>query len=578
MQVGKSRNESNVVQSSAMSATRFQPRPDAKRLALLAVIFLDVLAAVLVAPQIVAHRDYPFDTDEAFHANGGLALALDWRADDWRAFVVDSYQQSAYPPGFSWLEAPVFLLLGASPLVARACSLATCLAAALMVYAIGLELDERFGWLAGLVAAALTLTAQTILAYAAMAMLEAPGLLVSMAALWAYLRATRQPAVWRLVLTSLLMALTVLTKYPYGTVVVPTIVAMEVLAVLATRQVRETARRCLWLFGPFALAMLAWFAKPYKVAAFFEYATSQSQQVALFSVENLVYYPRSIALHFDPSPVFALVTLAAVIWAMVRWRDERVRLFLLYLIIGLLVMTVKLQKHPRFIATVAPAAHVLTGAMLAWLVAHWRGGWARARGVMVAVALALAVCVTASIPVLVERFATFPVLMGVQYQTDPDANKLAAWIGGQIPAGQRFFLINPWDQFSAPAMEWYLATHGQSHVVRFADVFVPSVFLQPFKPENVESLQRLMHESGAQYVVALEGGPEGEQVWPDYVGAIGELLIPVTRQEFAIEQWRHSVAQWVKQSLLTREGLEREKSAGRYTMHIQATVYRLAEP
>jgi 4-amino-4-deoxy-L-arabinose transferase-like glycosyltransferase len=572
-----SQKKLNVVQSSVMSAARLS-RWDAQRLAWLAVILLDVLAALLVGSQIIAHRADPFDTDEAFHANGGLMLALDLRAGDWRAFAVDSYQQSAYPPGFSWLEAPIFLILGASPLVARMCSLATLLASALVIYAIGLELDARFGWLVGLIAAALTLTAQTILAYAAMAMLEVPGLLVSMTALWTYLRANRRPTVGRLVVASLLMALTVLTKYPYGTVVVPTIAVMEIWAAFSTRRAKQTVRRSLWLWGPFVLAMVIWFAKPYKVAAFFEYANSQSQQVALLSLENLVYYPRSIALHFDPSPVFALATLAAVVWATVRWRDERTRLFLIYLAIGLLEMTVKLQKHPRFIATIAPAAHILTGAMLAWLVAHWREGWARAKSATVAIALALVVCIAASVPVLAERFALFPSLMQTQYQTDSHSNALAAWIDEQLPAGQRVFLVNPWDQFSAAALEWYLATHRPSNVVHFADVFVPSVFLKPFTPENVASLQREMRESGARYVVSLEGGPEGEQVWTDYAGAMGDALVPVTRQEFVIEQWQHSVAQWVKQSLLTREGLERVKSAGRYTMHIQATVYRLAEP
>ena len=575
-----------------MSATQFPQRfpLDARRAALLVVILLDALVAVLVGQQIVAYRDYPFDTDEAFHANGGLMLAMDLRAGDLGAFVVDSYRQSAYPPAFSWLEAPVFLIAGASPLAARMCSLACLLAAALVMYAIGLELDERFGWLVGLVAAALTLSAQTILAYAAMAMLEAPGLLVSLAALWAYLRATKRPTAWRLVLVSLLMALTVLTKYPYGTVVVPTILAMEIYRALdgihnpqsatpalrAGASVRNPQSRWLWLFGPLVLVMLAWFAKPYKIAAFFEYATSQPQQVALLSVENLVYYPRSIALHYAPSPVWALLTLAGALWAIACWRDERLRLFLIYLAIGLLVMTVKLQKHPRFIATIAPAAHVLTGAMLAWLIAKWREGGARAPRAMIVAAVALALCIVASVPVLVERFTAFPSLMQVQYQTDPHSSDLADWIAAQVD-GQRFYLVNPWDQFSAAAMEWRRAARDTRPGARFADVFVPSVFLKKAEPENMQELRRAILSSGARYVVALEGGPEGEQVWPDYFGAMGDMLEPVAHQEFTVEQWQRDIVQWLKRSLLTRQELER-KSASRYTMHLQATVYRVAEP
>jgi hypothetical protein len=271
-----------------------------------------------------------------------------------------------------------------------------------------------------------------------------------------------------------------------------------------------------------------------------------------------------------------LLTLAGVIWAAVCWRDERLRLFLVYFVIGMVVMTAKLQKHPRFIATVVPAAHVLTGAMLAWLAARWRAGWARAKSATILVAAALAICAGSTAPALAERFAAFPSLMQVQYQTDPRSNDLAAWVAAQVPNGQRFYLVNPWDQFSAAAMEWRLATSGPQPVTRFADVFVPSVFLKKARPENVADLRRAIRASGTQYVVVLEGGPEGEQVWPEYAAAMDDILDPVADREFTIQQWQRDVIQWLKRSLLTLRELE-SRSASRYVMHIRATVYRVTE-
>jgi hypothetical protein len=543
------------------------------RAALLVVLLLDALATAWIARQIVAYRNYPFDTDEAFHAGGGLMLALDLRAGDLGAFVVDSYRQSAYPPAFSWLEAPAFLIWGASPMVARLCSLATLFASALVLYAIGLELDEKRGWLIGLVSVSLTLTAQPVLGYSAMAMLEAPGLLVSLTALWAYLRAVKRSSTRWFILTSLLMTLAVLTKYPYGTVVAPTIAAMEAAAILLRASTwRQIRQRWLWLFGPFVLVMVAWFAKPYKIAAFFEYAASQSQQVSLFSLENLLYYPRSMALHYAPSPVAAVLTLAGVIWALTRWRDHGPRLFLIYLAIGLLEMTVKLQKHPRFFLTIAPAAHILTGAMLAWFLS------ANRRNVLIAVAVVIILCVVASVPVLVERFSALPSLMQVLYETDPGAADLSAWIAARVPTGERLYLINPWDQFSAPAMEWYRATHSSKSGLRWVDIGAPSQFLKPPQPGNMAELRQTIRSSGVRYVVALEGGPEGEQVWPEYAEAMSDLLTLTDQQEFPVEQWRPDVSRWIKTSLLTRDGLEKQKSAGRYTMHIQATLYRVVGP
>jgi len=280
-------------QMDSLNATWFLPHIQARaKLTLCVVILLDLMATGLVAWQIIAHRDYAFDGDEAAHANGGLILALDLRAGDLMAFAVDSYQQDMYPPAFSWLEALVFLIFGASLITARMCSLTCLFLAALVLYAISLELHEQLGWLAGLVTVILTLTSQTILANAGLVMLEMPGLLVSLLTLWAYLRALKQPTRRRLVSVSLLAALTVLTKYPYGMIVVPTLVIVELFAILPhpkTFQSVRTLERWLWLFGPLTLIMLVWFAQPYKVAAFIRYATSQPAMVALFSLENLVY-------------------------------------------------------------------------------------------------------------------------------------------------------------------------------------------------------------------------------------------------------------------------------------------------
>ena len=102
-------------------------------------------------------------------------------------------------------------------------------------------------------------------------------------------------------------------------------------------------------------------------------------------------------------------------------------------------------------------------------------------------------------------------------------------------------------------------------------MFVPSVFLKKAEPENIEELRRAIYASGARYVVALEGGP----VWPDYADAMSDMLKPVARHEFAIQQWQRDIVQWLKRSLLTWVELESTKSNSRYTMHIQARVYRV---
>ncbi|MCI0398492.1 MAG: glycosyltransferase family 39 protein [Chloroflexi bacterium] len=556
-----------------------EKRLDARLVALLVLLILDSLAALFIAQQIIIYQDYPFDTDEATHANNALILTLDLRAGDFRAFLRDSYQQAYYPPTFSWLRAVAYLVFGATPVVARMFSLACLFAAVLVIYAVGLELDEARGWLVGLVAGSLTLTAQPILDHAPLAMLETPGLLVSFALLWAYLRAMKRPSAARLLFTSLLLTLTFLTKYTYGLASLATLAIMGFSAALSPPKperrlewVRPLLWRWGWLFGPFVLAMLAWFGPPYKLNGLLAYVASQPV-AERFSREGVLFYPRSIVLHYAPSPLFTLVMVASVIWTGVQWRHRGLRLLLLYLAVGLLEMLINSQKTPRFIVTFIPAAYLLTGAMLAWLAADWQRQWPRLEKRLAAAVTLLAVCLVSVVPVLGERLRAYPLLLQAQYETSPQANALAAWIEQQT-AGQRFYLVNPWDQFSAATLEWRRATGNPPPGARYHELSLPWVFLQEPRPEQIAETRRQIQTTGSQYVVALEGGPAGGPYWPDYANALGDILIPAGRQQFAIEQYR--VSGWLDQSPLTREGLSQAMSAGRYTLYVQATIYQVA--
>lgn len=552
---------------------------NSKTLGLIAVTILNLLVAGFIVRQIVTYRDYPFDTDEAVHAMRGLRLAFDLRRGDLGAFLEHSYQQSIYPPGAAWLEAFVFLLFGASTITARLCSLACLVGATFVMYAIGLELDRESGWLIGLIAVGLTLTAQPVLVQAALVMLEMPGLLVSLATLLAYLRATKRPTVWGFATTSLLLVLTLLIKYPYGIVVLSTIGLTELLAVLSSpsrHQFSEVAKRWLWLLVPFILLVGGWFAGEGKVDDFIYYATAQPKQGDWYSLENLVFYPRSLALHYTPSPFFVPVALAGVIWAVVHWRQRELHLILLYCFVGLLMMTLKESNNPRFIATVAPTIYLLTGAMLARLVAIWARNRPQIQRTVVLSTVAFALSILATLPMLVERFAVLPALLEVEYETDPRAHELAAWIADQTH-GQRLYFINSWDQFSTAAMSWYLATHSTQHNFCLDDSFVGGTRLQDFTPDRADELEFQIRHYSTRYVVALEGGPvpDDQQIWPEYEQVFADILEPVASEEFPLEFC--SLGRWSKTALITRESLAQAKAENCLTLNVQATVYRLLE-
>lgn len=553
-------------------------RSVARRAALSVLILIAALVVAMMARTIWTYRDYPFDSDEAIHANGALAMALDLRAGDLKAFAHTLYRQGFYPPAFSVPKAVAFLIFGASPLVARAFSLACLPAALLAIYLTGRRLDERWGWLIGAIAVALTLTSQPLLLASGLVMMEVPGLLASFGLLLLYLKAIEEPTVGRLIGTSLMLTITFLTKYTYGVAAVATVVLMEASWLLPGQRkpqgrerrtsLRDVGTRWLWLLGPFALITTIWFAESYKIADFWSYATAQPSHQP-WTLEALLFYPRSIALHYSPSPPFALVMSIAVIWALGRWRSPKHRLLLIYFGVGMGEMTLNFPKSPRFIATFVPAAHVLTGAMMVWCPRRWRRSssskWWRL------VALLLAVSSIAAVPVLFERYRTYPSLMEVAYETHPKLNDLAAWIQDQVPLGERFYVINFWDQFSPWALSWHLGTHEVPPGMRFADVSMPSTLLEEASPENISSLREEIRASDVRYVVAFEGAPWGEPVWWVYAGEMSDMLDPVDRKMLYVDLY--DTGSWLKRSLLRKGPWERVKAEGRFTLEVKTTVY-----
>ena len=565
--------------------------PWVKRWAFLTLILINTLVALLIARQILAYQHYPFDIDEANHANGALALWLELQTSDLIGFARHFYGQSFYPPGFAWLRALAFALFGATPVVARLFTLVCLYLGVLVIYALCLELDELYGWLIGLVASALTLTVQPLLVTSALVMTEAPGLLASFVLLWSYVRVLKRPSVRRFILTGLLLTLTFLTKYTFGVVVVATLLVMELSLLLPARgwlaansvrrvykRVKDVAtQRWLWLFGPFALAMLIWFGQPDKFAVFLDYTRPLPADQPWLSTRDLLYYPRSLALHHTPSPWFTPVTLAGLLWAAAHWRRLPIRLILLYFVTGMaFIMLVNHPENPRFIATFVPAAHVLTGAMAGWLAARWSSPRSsRLRPGLAAAGAALVTCLILSLPALIDRFTAYPSLMEVEYEASPQVTGIAMWLDNQIPQNERFVLVNYWDQFSPQALTWRMGTRPLAAGADFDDVAVPATLLPPASPETVAAWRQEIGRSNVHYVVTLEGGPWGAPPWPAYTEALADTFRPIADATFVIEQY--DAAEWLDYSLLRRTEWEQVKQASRYTLNVKAVVYERVE-
>lgn len=532
---------------------------------LLLVLVLDTAVLLFLTHHILAFQQFPFDSDEANHALPAQQMALALGAGDLGGFAQLLAAQNFYPPGVTWLKALFFLLVGSTAVTARLFSALSLFLAVPVLYAICLEIDKKYGWLSGLIAAALTLSMYSLLVNGALVMLETPGLLVSMLALWVYLRALKRPSPARLLLTSLLLTLTVLTKYTYGAVTLTAVALTELTLAASTfrhaSQITDhglrTWQRWLWLFAPLALALALWLARPGNLSGAVDYAQPLAGNAAWLSWRGLVYYPLSLARLETPAPLFALVNLAGLMWAFANWRIPGIRLLLLYFLGGMtLIMFINHPFNPRFIATFVPALHLLTAVMLTHLLGithhHWPQTPTWQRAALVTVAGLLLLAAGQSARTLPDRYRQFSAIMEAEYETHPALNDLADWLQSEIPPHARFFLVNPWDQFSAEALTWRLATTSQTTWT------VPSAVLPPATPENLAQLQQQLSENDVQYVVVLEGGPWGMPAWPEYTAVIENGFDEMSRRQFTIPFYTQD--EW-------------GQANGRQELHIQAIIY-----
>ena len=561
-----------------------------KIIAFLIVLVMTTIAALYIANQVFYFQNYPFDFDEANHANGALALYLEMRALDPGSFLSEFFSQGFYPPGFSWLKALAFSLFGNTPLTARLFSVGALFLAMFPLFAVPLEIDDQYGWLAGLTAVALTLTIQPLLVTSAMVMMEIPGLLVTFTLSWLYIRALKKPTNGRLLGVSLLLTMTFLTKYTYGVIVVCAMAIME-LSLLFQNDSKSNVkngrlrdnfvaslRRWLWLFGPFLVALIIWFIPAGNLPSFYAYATAQPPGQPWITRENLFFYPLTFTNQFLPSPFLVFFSLASLVWGFWKWRDPGVRFLLIYFLVGSLIMTINLPKNPRFIVTIAPALHILTGLLIANAAANLHSETRRDRLGSILFVILLVIGFLSSLPALYERYTTYPSLLEVEYETSPLSREIFDWLKENIPPGQRFFVLNYWDQLSPQRIAWNLA-QGQSDGLQnpsFDDFLPPADLVEEPSPNNINDLRNEILNSGVNYLVLFEGGAWGLPFWPEYNQATSDILEPIARQSFRVSYY--DTKGWQDTNLLILEEWERIKDDSRYTLDIDVIIYRVYHP
>lgn len=125
------------------AAQSVSPRRDSIPILLLIVIC--AAATTYLALQVLAHRAYPFDNDEAAHAVPALLMLRELQTGDLAGFAHEVYGQNFYPPGTAVPLMPAYLIVGASPAVPRLMSVAALSASLVVLFALARAIDPARG-------------------------------------------------------------------------------------------------------------------------------------------------------------------------------------------------------------------------------------------------------------------------------------------------------------------------------------------------------------------------------------------------------------------------------------------------
>jgi hypothetical protein len=486
------------------------------------LLFLTAFCFTILSNIVSTYSAYPFDTDEAVQSLSALEIAQDLKEHSFSKLCSDLYRRGSYPPFAAVLRSLLFLAIGASTYSARMLSPICFVISLWLLFLIGINLDREYGWFIGFLAVVVTLTSIPFLTLASEAMLEIPGLMTSMFALWIYMHQCDRERTWALdVSVGMAVAIVMLTKYPYGIVLLSAVSINEIIEALLRR--RAPLKKWLLTSCTFLVPMIYWFWQPWKIDRFFRYATIQPHNVDFLSIENLMFYPRVIFLHYSPSIFFSLLALLGIIWSFLKWRDSKIRSLLLYSLIGCFMVTLKTQNEVRFVSTFIPALYLLIGAALTdiWFMAKQKGiPLVRHRGTKLIMIVALA----ASIAPAHSALQAIGTTLEASYETDPRLSDVASWIYERT-AGHPICVVDPWDQLSIASLRWHMEVNTKPGSKQ-----QPPIIRQHrlARQESMLDLLRLIAGARSKYLVVLQR--EGSR-WPRNQNQIDGLISMVGKLE-----------------------------------------------
>lgn len=465
-----------------------------KLITLLIAIFLALAASASVLATIIKFQDIPFPWDPAGHACEGLRIAQDLKAWDILSFCLDTYQQAFWPFFHSWLLAPAFILFGNTYAAARTVSLFCLLLFVPTIYLVGIEMSPKRGHWIGLMSVYLTLSSLPILVLSCMCMTEIPGLLMTFLTFLLYLKSKKYQKPVFFICTSVLMALTLFTKWHHGVFLIPAILVTQL-----TTDRRILSRTNRYLFFPFFALILAWFIHPQHISSFYHHSTFQPHFYSFFSLDNLLFYPKSFLRIYHSSPIISVAVGIFFILSLKALPRPEIRLFIIYILVGITLLTIKLDNRHRYIITLVPSIWILATTTFADFVHYLKFRMNNHKLKLVLTLASLTLFFLISLASIPRTYAKYPnSLVNYNYYCDERLNSAYAFISNNASTYRHIAVFSSWDYYNSPkgsTIKWNIEVKRANDTTEQENNKIKALhyFLQLLKNKSVRSYHDLVN-------------------------------------------------------------------------------------
>jgi hypothetical protein len=442
--------------------------------------------------------DVPFDSDEAQHALDGLQIAADIHHGDARSFLDHFYFTGWYPPLLPTYLGLFFTFLKPSYWSARYAILLLAIVYLALMYRVSGKLAKNP--VSGLITMSLAATSPLLWIHGVLCMEEMLAMIGLLLTILAYVQAADGKAhpAW----VGLGMAATLLARLSIGIYLAGAIALMLGFDWLKNGRVRfaNTGR----MIAPFLVICAIWWGHPAKIETLIDYIRASPPAYESLGWHQIGYYWSAIATSATASPLIGIVVLASVVSAILHWREKAWSLPLAILATTWMVLLFKRQLNLRFFVGGLSSAFLITGQSVtsfhSWLSAH------REKWLSLSYRVLVLVVSAGTVPFLLARIASFPLLIEVAYETDPATTSLFAWVVGNVDDETPIFFVNGWDPISTSGLNFYLGmmTWPRWRFPQATDVLL----VDPGKqPQLVEQFHAALSSAPKSYVVHLSNTP-----------------------------------------------------------------------